>query len=188
MDFMDSNLEGILDRCLAAFVGAGTLDLSLDKLAAGVGVSKRMLIHYFGGKAAIEELATERLEERLRAQFRVDAFLPRASLADVVAALWERTTRPESRGVLLLVMDLNRRAWNSSQAGSDRARAFYLEQQRLWVDLLLEFSPDRELVESVLQLFQGLVLAFLVSGDADRGRKALERYLSIVERHDRAEI
>jgi len=188
MDFMDSNLEGILDRCLAAFVGAGTLDLSLDKLAAGVGVSKRMLIHYFGGKAAIEELATERLEERLRAQFRVDAFPPGTSLADVVLALWERTTRPESRGVLLLVMDLNRRAWNSSQAGSDRARAFYMEQQRLWVDLLLEFSPDRELVESVLQLFQGLVLAFLVSGDADQGRKALERYLSIVERHDRAEI
>ena len=39
-------------------------------------------------------------------------------------ALWERTTAPASKGVL--VMDLSRRAWN----GSTRARAFYDEQQR----------------------------------------------------------
>jgi len=170
---MERNLEEILDRCLAAFVGAGTLDVSLDKLAGVAGVSKRMLIHYFGGKTEIEELATVRLEDRLRAQFRADAFPAGTPLAKVVQALWERSTDPRARGVLLLVMDLNRRAWG----GSERAREFYREQQRLWVELLLEFEPDRELVESVLALFQGAVLAFLATGDGERGWRVLERFL-----------
>jgi AcrR family transcriptional regulator len=171
---VDRNLEEILDQCLTAFVAAGTLDLSLDKLAAVAGVSKRMLIHYFGGKEAIEELATTRLEERLRAQFRADAFPPGTPLATAVAALWDRSTNPNARGILLLVMDLNRRAWS----GSDRARVFYREQQRLWVELLLAFSTDRERVESVLQLFQGAVLTYLATGDRERGRRVLERFLT----------
>jgi AcrR family transcriptional regulator len=171
---VDRNLEEILDKCLAAFVAAGTLDLSLDKLAAVAGVSKRMLIHYFGGKEAIEELATTRLEEWLRAQFRADAFPPGTPLATVVAVLWDRSTNPKARGILLLVMDLNRRAWS----GSARARAFYLEQRRLWVELLLAFSRDRERIESVLQLFQGAVLTYLATGDRERGRRVLERFLA----------
>jgi len=42
--------EELLGRCLAAFVKAGTIDLSLDQLAMSVGISKRMLVHYFGGR------------------------------------------------------------------------------------------------------------------------------------------
>jgi hypothetical protein len=86
-----------------------------------------------------------------------------------MTALWERTTAPEAKGVLLLVMDLSRRAWS----GSARARAFYEEQQRLWVELLLRFLPDRAVVEDVLQTFQGAVLAYLVTGDRERGLRAL---------------
>jgi AcrR family transcriptional regulator len=183
---MDANLEEVLDKCLAAFVAAGTLDVSLDKLAGVAGVSKRMLIHYFGGKEAIEELATTRLEDRLRAQFRADTFPAGTPLAKVIGALWEQSTNPKARGILLLVMDLNRRAWGGGGTGagigpgigSDRARAFYMEQQRLWVELLQEFCPDRVLVESVLQLFQGAVLTFLITGDRERGRSTLERFLA----------
>lgn len=163
----------ILERCLAAFVAAGTLDLSLDQLAARVGTSKRMLIHYFGGKEAIELKAIAQLEDRLRAQFAPEAFPAGATPEQVVAALWERTTAPAARGVLLLVMDVSRRAWN----GSARARAFYAGQQRLWVELLLKFIPDRATVESVLQVFQGAVLAYLITGDPEAGRRALMRAL-----------
>ncbi|HEY6307616.1 MAG TPA: hypothetical protein VI488_14280 [Candidatus Angelobacter sp.] len=168
-----AELDGLLERCLAAFVQAGTLDLSLDELAARVGSSKRMLIHYFGGRENIEEKAMTRLEERLRAQFVPDAFPRGATAAVVVAALWDQATAPESRGVLLLVMDLSRRAWN----GSKRAKAFYEEQQRLWVELLLKFLPDRAAVEEVLQLFQGGVLRYLITGDREPGRRALLRIL-----------
>jgi AcrR family transcriptional regulator len=168
------DLERLLDQCLAAFVAAGTLDLSLDRLASRVGTSKRMLVHYFGGRQQLEEKAMARLEDQLRAQFAPESFPSGVSPITVVTTLWERTTAPAAKGVLLLVMDLSRRAWN----GSERAQAFYHEQQRLWVQLLLKFLPDQRLVEQVLQLFQGAVLAFLITGDPGPGRRALTRMLS----------
>ena len=164
----------LLERCLGAFVEAGTLELSLDQLARRVGISKRMLVHYFGGREKIEHGAMARLEDRLRAQFSPVAFPAGVSPRTVVLALWERTSAPASRGVLRLVMDLSRRAWN----GSARARAFYQEQQRLWVELLLKFIPDRAIVDEILQLFQGAVLAFLITGDPEPGRRSLLRALA----------
>ena len=172
------DLGKLLDRCLEAFLEAGTLDLSLDQLARKAGSSKRMLVHYFGGRENLEQRAITRLEDRLRAQFVPEAFPPRATAQAVVSALWERTTAPQSRGVLLLVMDLSKRAWS----GSSRAKLFYKEQQRLWIELLMRFLPDRATVEEVLQTFQGAVLAFLVTGDHEPGRRALKRMLENQEK------
>jgi AcrR family transcriptional regulator len=162
-------LDNLLDRCLAAFVHAGTLGLSLDQLARKVGTSKRMLVHYFGSRAHLEEKAMTRLEENLRAQFSPEAFPPGVTPETVLTALWDRSTAPESRGILLLVMDLSRRAWS----GSQRAKAFYAEQQRLWVALLTKFLPDQAQVEQILQLFQGAILAYLITGDREAGKRAL---------------
>lgn len=167
--FGKPNLENLLDRCLAAFVAAGTLDLSLDQLARKAGTSKRMLVHYFGSRANIEEKTMTRLEEKLRAEFAPDQFPERATPELVMTTLWKRTTAPQAKGVLLLVMDLSRRAWT----GSRRAKAFYAEQQRLWVKLLLKFLPDGAVVEHILQVFQGAVLAYLITGDPEPGRRAL---------------
>jgi AcrR family transcriptional regulator len=172
------DLGVLLDRCLAAFVEAGTLDLSLDQLARRAGSNKRMLVHYFGGRENIEQQAITRLEERLRAQFAPEAFPPGTTAQVVVNALWDRTTAAQSRGVLLLVMDLSKRAWS----GSRRAKLFYQEQQRLWIELLMRFLPDRQTVEEVLQTFQGAVLAFLVTGDREPGRRALMRIIENQER------
>jgi len=172
------DLGVLLDRCLAAFVQAGTIDLSLDHLARKAGSSKRMLVHYFGGRENLEEQAITRLENQLRAQFVPEAFPPGATAQAVVTALWDRTTSPQSRGVLLLVMDLSKRAWS----GSKRAKLFYERQQRLWIDLLVRYLPDRATVEELLQAFQGAVLAFLVTGDREPGRRALMRILANQER------
>ena len=166
--------EELLDLSLKAFLEAGTLDLSLDQLAMRVGISKRMLIHYFGGRENIELGAIARLEERLRTQFAPENFPAGISGEDVVMALWEQTIAAASKPVLLLVMDISRRAWK----GWERARAFYDEQQKLWVRLLLEFIPDRRRVEDVLQVFQGATLAYLIAGDPEPGRRALMSILS----------
>jgi AcrR family transcriptional regulator len=166
-----SSHNEIITKCLDAFIRAGTLDLSLDQLAIDVGVSKRMLIHYFGGRDFIEEKVMELLEDGLRAQFAPENFPPGNSLQKVLSELWARTTKAESKGVLLLVMDLSRRAWN----GSSRAKKFYAKQQQLWVKLLLNYLPDKEAVEDVLQSFQGAVLAYLVTGNSERGKRMLMR-------------
>jgi AcrR family transcriptional regulator len=174
------NREQLLESCLAEFIRAGTLDLSLDSLAKAAGTSKRMLIHYFGCRDAIEEMAMSLLEDRLRARFQASAFPANAPLWSVVAALWEQTTSPESRGVLLLAMDLTRRSWS----GSERARRFFEEQQRLWAKMLREFLPDPGAVETLLQLFQGAMLVYLVTGDKERGRRALDRFISTEAKAD----
>jgi AcrR family transcriptional regulator len=161
--------DAVIERCLVSFVQAGTLDLSLDQLARSVGVSKRMLIHYFGGRETIEERAMSLLEDRLRAQFSPDRMPKGASFPVVLDLLWALSTAPESRGILLLTMDLSRRAWN----GSERAQRFYAEQQRLWVELLLQFTDDRICIEQVLQLFQGALFSYLITGNAERGRLAI---------------
>jgi AcrR family transcriptional regulator len=164
----------LVERCLATFIRAGTIELSLDQLAKSVGISKRMLVHYFGSRENLEERAMTLLEERLRTQFAPEAFPAGVSPQTVVTTLWERTTAAQAKGVLLLVMDLSRRAWN----GSARAKAFYAEQQQLWVQLLMKFFSDRSTVEQVLQLFQGAVLAYLITGDPEPGRRSLTRFFS----------
>jgi AcrR family transcriptional regulator len=179
-----ADLDALLDRCLAAFVEAGTLDLSLDQLAKKAGRSKRMLVHYFGGRENIEERAITRLEDRLRAQFAPGAFPRGASAKAVVTALWEQATAPESRGVLLLVMDLSKRAWS----GSRRAKAFYAEQQRLWIEQLRRSLPDELTVKEVLQLFQGAVLGYLITGDRESGRRTLLRPLARQHRTARSPV
>jgi hypothetical protein len=55
---------------------------------------------------------------------------------------------------------------------------FYADQQRLWIELLLHFTRDKAMIEEVLQLFQGGVLAFLITGDAERGRRVLRKMTS----------
>lgn len=167
----------LIESCLGAFIRSGTLDLSLDQLASAVGISKRMLVHYFGGREAIEERAMTLLENRLRAQFAPESFPAGIAAQTVLNALWDRTTNPESKGVLLLVMDLSRRAWN----GSPRAKSFYREQQRLWVELLLRYLPNKDAVEEVLQSFQGAVLAYLITGNPEPGRRMLNRLCTRLE-------
>jgi AcrR family transcriptional regulator len=163
----------LLDRCLSAFVAAGSLDLSLDDLGRKAGTSKRMLVHYFGSRENLEEQAIALLETRLRAQFAPEAFPAGATAQSVLNALWYRTTAPESRGVLLLIMDLSKRAWS----GSKRAKHFYDQQQKLWLDLLTRYIPNRNTVEEILQTFQGAVLAFLITNDPKPGHRALLRLL-----------
>jgi AcrR family transcriptional regulator len=165
--------DQLLEACLVAFIRAGTLDLSLDTLAKAAKSSKRMLIHYFGSREALEQMAMSRLEDRLRDRFRADAFPPGTPAAAVISVLWDQVTSPASRGVLLLTMDLTRRSWS----GSERARHFFEEQQRLWSDMLAKFLPEAGDVEALLQLFQGAVLVYLVTGDRERGKRALDRLM-----------
>jgi AcrR family transcriptional regulator len=164
--------DELVESCLAAFVQAGTLDLSLDALAKAARSTKRMLIHYFGSRKGLEEITISLLEERLRARFRASAFPRGVPVQSVIQILWDQVTQPASRGLLLLSMDLTRRGWS----GSKRGRRFFEEQQRLWGEMLREFLPD-ETIEMFLQLFQGAALVYLATGDRERGRRTLDRFV-----------
>lgn len=44
--------------------------------------------------------------------------------------------------------------------------------------MLREFLPDPEAMETLLQLYQWAMLVYLVKGDRERGRRALERFIA----------
>jgi hypothetical protein len=52
---------------------------------------------------------------------------------------------------------------------------------RVWVELLLRYLPDKNTVEDVLQSFQGAVLAYLITGDPEPGRRTLDRLCAKLE-------
>lgn len=170
--------EHLLQACLSAFLRAGTLDLSLDKVARSTKTSKRMLLHYFGSREALEEMAMSRLEDGLRSQFRAGAFPSGTPLRSVVKALWDQITLPRARGLLQVTMDLTRRSWT----GSERGRRFFAEQQRLWAEMLHDFLPNQDDVGALLLLFQGAALVYLATGDAARGWRALDRFVQLEAR------
>jgi hypothetical protein len=42
--------------------------------------------------------------------------------------------------------------------------------------MLQRFLPEAEAVEEFLQLFQGAILAYLITGDGEAGKRALGRF------------
>jgi hypothetical protein len=56
------------------------------------------------------------------------------------------------------------------------------ESRKIGVTSKRGYLPDRPTVEEVLQAFQGGVLAFLVTGDREPGRRAVMRILENQEK------
>lgn len=160
----------VIARCLEAYLRAGTMELSLDQLGAETGTTKRMLVHYFGNRQEIEGRSMALFEERLKARFQADRFSPADTLDRAVLLLWESLVDPAFRSSLRLLLDLSRLA-----PKQDRARQFRQGQLALWAAALTRHTADRELVDSLLQLLEGVLLAFLVATDEARGRAALQR-------------
>jgi AcrR family transcriptional regulator len=76
----------------------GIADLSLRRLGAAIGVSHRMLIHYFGSKEQllVEIVRTsERRQRDVLSRLRLE---PGLSPADVARLLWQQLTAPRLAG------------------------------------------------------------------------------------------
>ncbi|MFE6668446.1 TetR/AcrR family transcriptional regulator [Streptomyces sp. NPDC057697] len=85
----------ILDAAVDHVAAHGLADLSLRRLGAGIGVSHRMLIHYFGTKEQLlVEIvrASERRQRDLLSRLRAE---PGLSPADAARHLWRQLTSPE---------------------------------------------------------------------------------------------
>ncbi|MFF3518325.1 TetR/AcrR family transcriptional regulator [Streptomyces sp. NPDC002573] len=88
----------LVDAAVDHVAAHGIADLSLRRLGAAIGVSHRMLIHYFGSK---EQLlfeivrASERRQRGLLSRLRTE---PGLSPADVARRLWQQLTDPRLAG------------------------------------------------------------------------------------------
>ena len=61
--------DRLRQKCFRYFLQHGVANLSLRPLAAAVGTSARMLLHYFGSKEALIAEVMEQVQARLQGAF-----------------------------------------------------------------------------------------------------------------------
>jgi AcrR family transcriptional regulator len=101
-----SRRRQLLEALFEEFARGGIGDRSLRDVAAAVGTSHRMLLHYFGSR---EELLIAIVEEAERRQMALVPELP-MDPADGFAAMWADLRRPELRHLERLFFECYARA------------------------------------------------------------------------------
>lgn len=173
--------QALLEQCLAAAIAAGALDSSLNSIAQKIGTSGRMLVYHFGSKQELERQLIGLLETRLRAQlwsFQTVAFAKTDSLAEPLLAMWQHFTAPELYGLLQLTMALNQRAIQ----GDLETQRFLERETRQWLEALLQLTHDETAALSLFHLFQGAILDFLMTGNAQRGQQTIQAFASTLSK------
>src|SRR5690242_5730673 len=96
----------LVDLAVDHVAAHGIGDLTLRRLGAAIGVSHRMLIHYFGSKEQllVEIVRTsERRQRELLSRLRLE---PGLSPADIARLLWRQLTAPRLAGQERLFVEI----------------------------------------------------------------------------------
>jgi AcrR family transcriptional regulator len=167
--------QALLEQCLDAAIVAGAIDFSINTIAKSIGTSGRMLVYHFGSKQELERQVITLLEIRLREKlwsFETVASVGEDSLTTTLLAMWQHLTSPAMHGLLKLTMDLNQRAIQ----GDTETQHFLERENQQWVDALALLTNDATTALALLHLFQGAILDFLTTGNAQRGQQSITRF------------
>lgn len=167
--------EELLEQCLAAAIEAGALDSSINAIARKIGTSGRMLVYHFGSKQELERQLIGRLETRLREKLwslQGVSLGETASLAESLLEMWSHLTSPEMHGLLKLTMELNQRAIQ----GDSETQHFLEQESQKWVKSLFDLTNDKTTALSIFHVFQGAILDFLTTGNAQRGQQSIQAF------------
>ncbi|MFD7061466.1 TetR/AcrR family transcriptional regulator [Streptomyces sp. NPDC059906] len=161
----------------------GMADLSLRRLGSAIGVSHRMLIHYFGSKEQLlVEIvrASERRQRALLSRLRAE---PGVSPADVARRLWRQLTDPGLAGQERLFFEI------CGQALRGRPEAAPVLEGLVgdWLEPLVRAeaeagaSPDeaRSRARLGLATVRGLLFDLLATGDRAGVDSAMEEFLRL---------
>lgn len=167
--------EDLLERCLAAAIEVGALDSSINAIAKRIGTSGRMLVYHFGSKQELEQQLIGLLETRLREKlwsFQSLSLEGVNCLAEPLLEMWSHLTSPEMRGLLKLTTELNQRAIQ----GDSEIQRFVEQESQKWVDSLFNLTNDKTTALLLFHLFQGAILDFLTTGNAQRGQQTIKAF------------
>ena len=167
--------EELLERCLAAAIEVGALDSSINAIAKRIGTSGRMLVYHFGSKQELERQLIGLLETRLREtlwSFQGVSLEGADCLAQPLLEMWRHLTSPQMHGLLKLTMELNQRAIQ----GDWETQRFLEQESQKWVDSLSNLTNDKTTALSLFHLFQGAILDFLTTGNAQRGQQTIKAF------------
>ncbi|MFE7567884.1 TetR/AcrR family transcriptional regulator [Streptomyces sp. NPDC057539] len=180
----DGDRRSQLVNAAVDYVAAhGFADLSLRGLGAAIGVSHRMLIHYFGSKEAllVEIVRTsERRQRDLLSQFRLETGL---SPSDAARRLWRRLTDPRLAGQERLFFEICGHALR----GRPETALFLEGFVNDWLEPLMaaevaagaDPAVARNRARLGLATVRGLLLDLLATGDRAGVDAAMEEFLRL---------
>lgn len=167
--------QELLEQCLAAAIEVGAFDSSINTIAKRIGTSGRMLVYHFGSKQELERQLTGLLETRLREKlwsFQSVSLEGVDCLAEPLLKMWSHLTSPEMHGLLKLTMELNQRAIQ----GDSETQCFMEQESEKWVNSLFNYTNDKSTALLLFHLFQGAILDFLTTRNAQRGHQTIEAF------------
>jgi len=156
----------------------GLSDLSLRPLAAAIGSSPRVLLYLFGSKESLLREVLGLARER-ELEFMADAGDEAAGATERLRRLWDWLDDPRQAPVLRLWVE----SYARSLGGGEPWAGFAAQTVTDWLTILgrlLDGTGQHDPAEATMTLavLRGLLLDLLATGDRERVRAALDRFLT----------
>lgn len=166
----------------------GVADLSLRPLAAAVGSSPRVLLYLFGSKDdLVRALLARARQDELALLASATHELSGIGLAGAAGRLWQWLADPDHHDLLRLWVEAYAR---SLVDPTGPWAGFAAQTVQDWLEVLVEYQPERERVSAdgaahrtqVLALLRGALLDLLATGDHHRITTAVVRSIAELQR------
>jgi AcrR family transcriptional regulator len=167
----------LLEAVFEEFAAGGVGDRSLRELAAAVGISHRMLLHYFGSR---ENLLVAIVDEAERRQMALVPDLP-MNPADGFAAMWADLRRPELRRVERLFFECYARAAQGEKPFT-RMVPGAVDDWLGEVETNADAPYDRAMARLGLAVTRGLLLDLVATNDEAGVDAAANAFVSLLRR------
>ncbi|MFJ8027644.1 TetR/AcrR family transcriptional regulator [Streptomyces sp. NPDC096311] len=180
----DAGRRAELVNAAVDYVAAhGIADLSLRGLGAAIGVSHRMLIHYFGSKEHLFVEIVRTSEQRQRDVLSRLRLEPGLSPADAARLLWQQLTDPRLAGQERLFFEI----YGHALRGRLEAAPLLEGLVNDWLEPLVaaevasgvDPAVARNRARLGLATVRGLLLDLLATGDRDGVNAAMEDFLQL---------
>ncbi|WP_406067356.1 TetR/AcrR family transcriptional regulator [Streptomyces sp. NBC_01020] len=171
----------LVDAAVDHVAAHGIGDLSLRRLGAAIGVSHRMLIHYFGSKEQlfVEIVRTsERRQRDLLSRLRLE---PGLSPAGIARRLWQQLTDPRLAGQERLFFEICGQALRGRPEAAPVLEGLVKDWLEPLVAAEVSAGADpavaRRRARMGLATVRGLLLDLLATGDRAGVDAAMEEFL-----------
>jgi AcrR family transcriptional regulator len=181
---MADSQQRLLAAAMDYLAANGVSDVSLRRLAAGIGTSHRMLIYHFGSKEGLLVELIQAVERQQREALRDLQLDPAASLADIGREFWRRLADPALWPSERLFFEV----YGQALQGRPGTTALLDGIVEMWLGPLTELfvrhgmSPETARASARLgvAVSRGLLLDLLATGDRAGVDAAMERFLELV--------
>ncbi|WP_436771863.1 TetR/AcrR family transcriptional regulator [Yinghuangia sp. YIM S09857] len=179
--------ERLLAATIEHFAAHGVGDLSLRRLAEGVGTSHRMLIYHFGSRDGLLVAVVQDMEERQRAGLAeiVRELGDDVSAVELTRRMWQRLVDPAIAPYERLFFELYGRALQGDPHSAPLLEGIVESWLGPCAALLERTGMSARLARTQarvgLAAMRGLLLDLLATGDRAGCDEALERLLLLYE-------